>query len=174
MRDGAPRVLIACMGNVLRADDGFGYAVARQLERRDLPAGTDLIEVGIGGIHLVQQLQDGYDALVVVDAVDRQAEPGTVFTLRPRVPDLAPVGDDRRSEFLADMHYTVPSKALTMAKALGSLPARVWIVGCQPEDAERLGMELSPAVKAAVGEACARIERLVGGVAAAIRPAEDA
>ena len=155
------RVLVACMGNVLRGDDGFGYAVASELERRSLPTGTDLIEVGIGGIHLVQRLLQGYDVLVVVDAVDRGDDPGAVFTLEPTVPDPPADGDEERSEFLADMHYTVPSKALIMAKALGALPRRVWIVGCQPADAERLGMGLSPPVRDAVDEACARVERLV-------------
>lgn len=73
------RMLIAGVGNVLRRDDGFGVEVARRLAtcwRQDsaaLPDGVNphVIEVGIGGIHLVQELMVGYDALVIVDAVER-------------------------------------------------------------------------------------------------------
>ncbi len=180
--DGAarrPRVLVACMGNVLRSDDGFGVAVAGELETRRLPAGVRLIEVGIGGMHLVQELLDGYDAVLIVDAVDRGAAPGALFVLEPEIPD--PPADTRdRRELLADLHYTVPSRALFLAKALGRLPATVRIVGCQPAEAEKLGMELSPRVRAAVPEAVRTVEGLLktwcegghaGSAAAAAPPA---
>src|SRR5215813_9693767 len=81
------RVLIAGVGNVLRGDDGFGVEVLRRLEQ-DL-AGADgvrFFESGIAGVGLVQQLIDGYDALVILDALDRGAEPGTVFVLEPEPP----------------------------------------------------------------------------------------
>src|ERR671933_2858430 len=51
------RVLVACVGNVLRGDDGFGQAVERRLAADgSLPAGVDVIETGIGGMGIVQQL----------------------------------------------------------------------------------------------------------------------
>ncbi|MBA2391102.1 MAG: hydrogenase maturation protease, partial [Geodermatophilaceae bacterium] len=58
------------MGNVLRGDDGFGVVVAQALaDGRPLGEGVQVMEVGIGGIHLVQALMAGFDVLVVVDAV---------------------------------------------------------------------------------------------------------
>lgn len=155
------RLLVAGMGNVLRGDDGFGVAVACALAARHLPPAVKVIEVGIGGIHVVQELFSGYDALVVIDAVDRGAEPGTVFLLEPRVPVLDPLSEGGRSELLADMHYAVPSKALIMARALGVLPRRAWILGCQPRNSHALGLELSEPVRAAVPQAVARLERLI-------------
>jgi hypothetical protein len=102
----AGRVLVAGMGNILRRDDGFGVEMARQLAERDeLPAGARVIEVGIGGIHLVQELIDHYDVLVVIDAVERGRAAGTVYLLEPAVPDLAAWPVERRQDFLADMHY---------------------------------------------------------------------
>ena len=41
------------------------------------------------GIHLVQELMDGYDVLLVVDALERGGAPGTVHVLEAEVPDLA-------------------------------------------------------------------------------------
>ncbi len=156
------RVLIAGMGNVLRHDDGFGVEVARQLaDAAALPADVRVIEVGIGGIHLVQELMDGFDALIVVDAVERGSAPGTVHLLEVDVPDLATWSDDQRGDFLADTHYATPSKALILAQALGVLPPKVFILGCQPTDAGELGIGLTEPVARATIEAAETIERLV-------------
>ncbi|HBY97554.1 MAG TPA: hydrogenase maturation protease [Chloroflexi bacterium] len=159
---------MAGMGNVLRRDDGFGVEVARRLEGRVDEPGSPLssatlkvVEVGIGGIHLVQELMDGYDVLVVIDALERGSAPGTVHVLAAKVPDLADWPEETRSDFLADMHYTTPAKALILAKALGVLPARVFIVGCQPADIADLGIGLSGPAEQATIVAIREIEKLV-------------
>ena len=74
------RALVACVGNVLRRDDGFGVAVAQELGE-GLPSGVHLIETGIGGVAIVYKLMEGYDTLVVVDAIHCGAQPGTMVVL---------------------------------------------------------------------------------------------
>ena len=156
------RVLVAGMGNVLRRDDGFGVEVARRLANdASLSDTAKVIEVGIGGIHLVQELMTGYDALVVIDVVERGTDPGTVHLLAADVPDLAEWSEDQRGDFLADTHYTTPAKAMILAKALGVLPPRVFILGCQPADAADLGIGLSKAVEEAVVQASGVLTTLV-------------
>ena len=156
------RVLVAGMGNVLRRDDGFGVEVARRLaDDASLSDTAKVIEVGIGGIHLVQELMTGYDALVVIDAVERGTDPGTVHLLAADVPDLAEWSEDQRGDFLADTHYTTPAKAMILAKALGVLPPQVFILGCQPADAADLGIGLSKAVEEAVVQASGVLATLV-------------
>ena len=144
--DAPPRIIVACVGNVLRRDDGFGYAVAARLT--GLPDGGEVHETGIGGIALLQELMRGCDGLVVVDAVQRRAAPGTVFEIEPEIgePSTAP-----------DMHLANPDQVLALAKGLDCLPARVLLVGCQPGDVEGLGERLTPAVEVAVGVAADRI-----------------
>lgn len=159
------KVLVAGMGNVLHRDDGFGVETAKALCERNLPEGVTVLDVGTGGIHLVQALLDGYDALIVLDAVDRGAEPGTVFVLEPEVPGLDSYSERERHDLLVDMHYTVPSRAMILARALDSLPGRVWIVGCQPHEVDALGIGLSRPVQDAVAEAAERVEKLLGAVA---------
>src|SRR3954449_4202022 len=73
---GLKRILVACVGNPLRADDGFGYAVAQGVA--PLPHGAELVETGIGGVALLQELMSGFDGLIIVDALDRNEAPGTV------------------------------------------------------------------------------------------------
>ncbi len=155
-------LLVAGMGNVLRHDDGFGVEIARRLMAGDaLPAGVKVIDIGIGGIHLVQELMDGYDALVVIDAVERGSEPGTVHLLVADVADLTLWSDDERGDFLPDMHYTTPSKALILARALGVLPPRVFILGCQPGETDALGIGLTAPVERAATEALRTIAELL-------------
>lgn len=140
------RVLVACVGNVLRGDDGFGPAVAARIGR--LPAGAELVETGIGGVALLQELLKGWDGLVVVDAIDRGAAPGTVFAMEPEVEEATHV---------PDVHLANPERVLSMARTLGCLPPRVVIVGCQPAEVDELCEELSPAVAGAIEIAVARV-----------------
>ncbi len=156
------KTLIAGMGNVLRRDDGFGVEVAKRLMATSaLPEGVTVIEVGIGGIHLVQELMSGYELLVIIDAMERSSAPGTVHVLEAEVPALEDWPELQRQDFLADMHYTTPSKAMILAKALNVLPARVYIVGCQPVEVDDLGIGLSAVVEQAIAETIRQIERLV-------------
>lgn len=154
-----PRVLVAGMGNDLRQDDGFGISVVRRFEVAGVPEGVRVYESGIAGIGLVQELMDGYEALIIVDATDRDAEPGTVFLLEADVPVQEELTEESRQEFLADTHLAVPSQALTLARAIGVLPSRVYILGCQPKETD-LGMDLSEPVERGVKEAIQRLREL--------------
>ncbi len=156
------RVLVAGVGNILRGDDAFGVAVAERLARLSMPPGTTVVETGIAGIALVQELQNGWDGLVVVDAVDRGRPPGTVMVIEPEVADVAAMSWEARNDLIADMHLATPARVLLLARALGVLPTWVRIVGCQPADAESVHEGLSPEVAAAVGVACDEVRRLVG------------
>ena len=153
------RVLVVGVGNVLHGDDGFGVEVVRRLGERRLPSGVDVAETGIGGIHLVHELMAGYDALVVVDAVDRDRAPGTVMVIDADVIDVGELPVDERHDLLADMHLATPERALMVAKAAGVLPERTVIVGCQPAEIETLGIGLTSAVSQAVDDAVTEVER---------------
>lgn len=171
----ARRVLIAGCGNVLRGDDGFGIETLQRLESElatepEEREGVTFYDAGIGGIHLIQELLGGYDALVILDAVERGAEPGSLFVIRP---DLAALATPPAPEESVDLHQANPEKVLRMAAVLGVLPALgVWIVGCQPADCDELGSGLTPRVAARVGEAAAEVRRILAGLGAPPRTAE--
>jgi hydrogenase maturation protease len=144
------RVLVAGVGNVLRRDDGFGFAVTEHLG--DLPEGAELVETGIGGVALLQELLAGCDGLILIDAVDQGAPPGTVFAIEP---DVAETGH------VPDVHLVNPQRVLSMAKGMGALPDRVLIVGCQPAEVDELEQGLSPAVNGAVAAAAEKVRETV-------------
>ena len=52
-------VLVACVGNIFKSDDGFGVEVAAELARRDLPDEVRVVDFGIRSVHLVYELLAG-------------------------------------------------------------------------------------------------------------------
>ncbi len=154
------RVLVAGIGNIFMADDGFGVAVAQRLGERDLPAGVDVVDFGIRGMDLVFALGEAYDAAVFVDAVPRGEEPGTVFLIEP---DLG----DAEGPVTLDAHGMDPVKVLALARQLGPVPERILVVGCEPlvsmaGDEDDLVGDLSGPVRAAIDPAVELVESLLG------------
>jgi hydrogenase maturation protease len=150
-------VLVAGIGNVFFADDGFGVAVARELQRRELPRGVDVVDFGIRGMDLVFALGEGYDVALFVDAVPRGDAPGTLFLIEPEL-------SDSDEPIMLDAHGMDPVKVLSLAGQLGPVPDRILVVGCEPltgvsSDDEELVGELSEPVLAAVVPAAEMVEQ---------------
>lgn len=162
-----PRVLVVGVGNILHGDDGFGVEVVKRLSAEELPPDVTVTETGIGGIHLVHELMAGYDALVVIDAVDRGRAPGTVMIIEAEVIDVGEFPVLERHDLLADMHLATPERALMVAKAAGVLPERTIIIGCQPAETDTLEIGLSSAVSNAVAHAVTETVRCVHELASA-------
>lgn len=154
-------ILVACMGNVLRGDDGFGVAVARDLDTWEAPDEVDVVEVGISGVSMAQELLDEYDAFILVDAMEAGGDPGTLHVERASVPDIDQYSTREIAGFAADMHQTDPAKVLILAEALGVLPEVVVLVGCEPSDTDDLADNLSDPVREAVPLAVEHIDSLV-------------
>lgn len=156
------KILIAGMGNVLRGDDGFGIQVVQTLSTNNtFPKGVEIYEAGIGGIGLVQELMSGFDALILVDAIDKGSEPGTLFVIEPDV-NAKEIDPLKLHESLVDMHYADPSKVILLAKALNVCPPKVFLVGCQPEYVDDAVGGLRPTVERAVPLAVTEVQTLVG------------
>lgn len=151
MSDAGRKVLIAGVGNVLRGDDGFGIEVAHRLmSRTDLAAAVKIIETGIGGMSLIQELMYGYDALVILDSCRRGGPPGSLYMLVPELPDLSHLDAHALRDYFSDTHYATPMRALSLLSRIDSLPETVRIVGCEPEEVDDLKIGLSGAAASAV------------------------
>lgn len=163
------RLLIACIGNILLGDDGFGVEVARRLAGHRYPDGVQVVDFGIRGVELAYTLLDGCETLVLVDAVPRGGSPGTLYLIEPELPvPGVGAGVGMGAEAVAmDAHSMDPMKVLAYARTLGARPGRVLLVGCEPErgaddgDDLDLRMSLSEPVRAAVEEAVRMIDALV-------------
>lgn len=158
MPNDQPKILIAGVGNELRQDDAFGVLLAQKFQKEGVfPPTVKVMEIGSAGIHLVQQFFDGYDILILLDIVKWGGPAGTIHFKEVEVKDIAQLPKEDQNEFLADMHYINPLKALMMAKALKVLPKQVLFLGCESKEHEEIGIGLSADVKAAVPVAFLKI-----------------
>jgi hydrogenase maturation protease len=160
-----PDVLVAGIGNIFFGDDGFGVEVANRL--RALPArlGVRIVDFGIRSLHLAYELLDGYDTLVLIDAISIGDEPpGTLAVVEP----------DRSSTgaVAMDAHTMNPDAVLGMLDKLGGEVRRVLVVGCQPAViSETIG--LSSPVSGAVEQAVRMVKELLDGMGATTEIPEE-
>ncbi len=156
-------ILVAGVGNVLRGDDAFGVRAVAAFRALGLP-GVVCLETGIGGMHLVQELMRGYDAVVLFDAVDRGGAPGRLTVLEAVLPSLEELSETERRDYFCETHYATPIRALTFAREVGALPPFVRIIGCQMADADAYRIAMHQAVAAAIPEAARLAAQLVGSL----------
>lgn len=168
-------VLVAGVGNVFRSDDGFGVAVLRQLVGHGPPAGVELMDVGIRGMHLAYQLLEGYSGLVLVDAISRGGSPGELYLLEHDLTGDSPLGAGERP--VPDAHDMSPETVLALLAALATasgLPPtaglrRVLLVGCEPASIAE-GIGLSEPVEASLEPASTAVIRAATDLAAESLP----
>ncbi len=154
MKDMDCKLLIVGVGNVLQGDDGFGVRLAHSLMlRTDLPKNIKLMETGIGGMSLIQELMYGYDALLILDAYQNGGKPGQLYLLEPILPDLSGLKPHELRDYFSDTHYATPMRALNFLSHVGQLPKVVNIVGCEPEEIDDMTLGLSESVTAAIPQA---------------------
>ena len=155
-------LLVACVGNIFKSDDGFGTGVAAVLARRDLPDEARVVDFGIRSVHLVYELLAGYDVLVLVDTVGQQdGPPGTLFVIEPDLAHRADPAADPLAEALIDAHDLSPGGVMELVPVLGGSVDRILVVGCQPASLED-GIGLSDEVRAAIRPAADLVQQVVG------------
>ncbi|MEU6979065.1 MULTISPECIES: hydrogenase maturation protease [unclassified Streptomyces] len=157
---GTLRTLVAGVGNIFLSDDGFGVETLRRLSREDLPAGVELTDVGVRGVHLAYELLDGWDTLVLVDVTARGGAPGTLYLI-----DASAPGDRASEPEPLDGHRMTPDAVLALLDTLcagtgAAPPRRILVVGCEPACLDE-GIGLSPQVASAVPEAVRMVTELV-------------
>jgi len=133
------------VGNLLLGDEGLGVHVARALlaARASLPGGVEVREAGTSLFDLAGELSR-FPRVVLVDAFSAGGEPGTVYQLEMNGSLLTePSGGPPLS-----LHEWGVLDALRAMEVAGLLPARVSVIGAEPETIEP-GLGLSPCLERA-------------------------
>jgi hydrogenase maturation protease len=141
-----PQVLVLCVGNPYRRDDGVGLEVLAAL-----PPSLGAKEVAGDAADLVARWS-GAERVVLVDAVSTGAAPGTVLLLRC----VEGSWDGAPPPAAASTHGLGLAEAVGLGSALGTLPAHLTLVGVEVGDTVH-GLGLSAPVAAAVPVAVARV-----------------
>jgi hydrogenase maturation protease len=142
------RTVVAGIGNIFLSDDAFGVELAKRLSNEQLPEGVTVADYGIRGMHLAYDLLEiAPDTTILLDAVSRGDEPGTLYVLQigpGHVADIEPAA--------VDAHGMAPDAVLALLDNLGGSAGRTLLVGCEPASTEE-GIGLSQTVAAAVEKA---------------------
>ena len=141
-------VVVVCLGNPFRRDDGVAGAVADRL-RPCLPAGVRLVELDGEPTRLVDAWT-GADLAVVIDAARSGAVPGSVRRIEVTIGELVPAGRPTSTH-----GYSV-GDALDLGRALDRMPTRLVVHAVEGADFGE-GPGLSEAVAAAVPRVVAAV-----------------
>ena len=153
--EGPGHVVVAAVGCEFRRDDGAGPAVLERVGGE--LDGVEMLGALPSPLHLLGAW-DSADLAIVVDAAGN--EPGMVHVVEV---DMASVSDPPgRPSPRASSHGVGVIEALRIARALGTAPARVVLVGVGGEDFGE-GVGFSAPASRAVEQAA----RLVGELASA-------
>ncbi len=152
------RGLVVGIGNVLRSDDGVGFATVERLEAD--PRFVSAIGRGSLRVFWAQQLTPelavdfaAADVVVLVDA-DAELAPGAVSWRRVAVETAAAAGPGMTH------HVDVASLAAMATELYGGAP-EVFVVGVGPASLD-VAQELSPLVARALPEVVETVAQLLG------------
>jgi hydrogenase maturation protease len=151
------RTLVLGLGNPILGDDGVGIAIAREIkERWPHDQSVDIVEASLAGRFLLD-LIDGYQTVIVADAIitDENAPAGSIYRLS--VDDLGTVVNPYASHAL-DLRTTVE-----LGKKLGyEMPETICIYAVEIKENTAFREGLSPEVEAAVLPVVQRIVHDLG------------
>lgn len=135
-------VLILAVGNLLMGDEGVGIHFLRALEHEAPVPGARLLDGGVAGINLLEDIQRAR-SVIMIDATRDGRPAGTVTLLRPATVGAIPQGLSAHDFGLKDL--------FAAAALLGSMPD-VHLFTISVETVKPMCLELSPPVAAALPE----------------------
>lgn len=137
-RSGGKRVVVLGVGNLLLRDEGVGIHAVRELASLEWPPGVAVVDGGTAGLDLLPYFEEA-DMVVVIDCLDADTAPGTIY----RIP-VAELDLDDKTRDAVSLHEMRLKDVLVLARRMGKLPPTV-VYGVQPA-AIAWGLELSPEV----------------------------
>jgi hydrogenase maturation protease len=153
----ATHTLVLGLGNILLSDDGIGIHVIEALGalERDGAIGhvIALRDGGTIGLALLSEIEE-FGALVVIDAMELGAEPGTVRAFEGAEMDRQLCGKKRTA------HEVALADLIMAAQLAGCAPERRALVAVQPASTD-WGLAPTDAVRAAIPDACKAVLALI-------------
>ena len=135
-------ILVLGLGNLLMSDDSIGVRIVQQLQQNfRVPEGVTIVDGGTLGLDLLPYIEEAAQ-LLIIDALEMQAEPGSLFRLE---------GDEVPRAFASKLsvHQMGLQDLLAVAELQGYAPQKLLVHGIQAGSIE-MKLELSPPVAAAM------------------------
>jgi len=137
------RTLVVGVGNLYRCDDGAGIHVVNQLNEK--APHIDTIDVALGSVEILEAMK-GYDRVIIVDAVETGAEPGSYFQVNLNMGDEPPV--------ISHSHGIDLITTLKLGRQLygDEIPGEQMIIGIEVENTLTFDDKCTPRVSEAVSK----------------------
>lgn len=149
------KTVVLGIGNTLLSDEGVGIHVLNALSATPLSLGqVDLVDGGTLSFTLAVPIEEA-DALIVVDAAQLRSPPGTLQVFEGEEMDRFLTGQKKSS-----VHEVGLTDLMTIAKLTERWPEKRALVAIQPEKVD-WGDVPTPDVRAAIPEACRRIQSIL-------------
>jgi hydrogenase maturation protease len=148
------RRLIIGLGNILLKDEGVGVKCVEYLKGKPLDEDVKLVDGATLGFDLLEEIE-GFEKVVIVDAVDMGKEPGFVASFRAEEVLSLP-GSKKFS-----LHEIGLAEILQVGSQIGYDFSRATIVGIQPREILR-GENLSPEVEARLPDLADKVLEEIG------------
>ncbi len=150
------KILILGIGNTLLADEGVGIVAMRELEARyGAREDMEFLDGGTLSFTLAVPISE-CDALLVIDAAELDAAPGTVRSFEGAEMDRF-MGANRKSS----VHEVGLLDLMSISLLTGHWPEHRALIGIQPAKVD-WGETLTPAVAAALPEASKIAVEIIG------------
>ena len=150
------KTIIAGIGNRLLSDDGFGPRVIDLLNQLTLPSHIDTRDMGTAGLTIASDLSE-YQRVIFLDAMEMEGDSGRIVKNKLSVKNST---DEIIELSRMTLHAAKLEGLLKFAKAVDTLPDKVYLVGCNPKSTE-VGIELSREVEEATHKAVEKIMELI-------------
>ena len=154
MKNNDKKVAVVGVGNILLSDEGIGVHVAHKLQeiKQDGELPVEIIDGGTSPAFF--WLVEGFDRLILIDAVRGGGDPGTVY--RFQLENIVPEEKQIISAHDLDLMYNLKMMELT-----GTRPVEVVIIGIEPREIAA-GMELSPDLNDKIPHIIKVVKREIG------------
>jgi hydrogenase maturation protease len=117
------KVLVIGIGNEYRSDDGLGLLIARKIRARLLISVAVKEESGEGAA--LMEAWQGYNSVILVDAVSSGAKPGTIFRIEAAKKNVP------AKFFHYSTHAFSVAEAIELARAMKTLPPKLLVYGIE-------------------------------------------
>ena len=134
----AQKVAVVGIGNLLLKDEGIGIHVVEILKKANLSKEVELIDGATLGLDLLY-LMEGKDKVIIVDAIDANAKPGTIFKFSPQ-----DIKDKEKTKL--SLHQVGLLEVLELNEVRSERTPEIVVFGIQPQEID-WGMEPTPLIQ---------------------------
>ncbi len=147
-------VLILGIGNEILTDDGIGPKLVQNLDKSRFPTHVSYQSVSLGGLELLEIMED-FDAVFIIDAIRTlKNDPGTVYCYTP--------DDFKETLHLSNLHDINFLTALELGRLTGmKVPSTITIIAIEIVEDREFSNFFSPVIQKRYPEILSKVQNML-------------